>query len=88
MDSTSSEIESKKKLVMKLCICQGCPTYVSCGELGFCFQTVGKSKCIKRDVECICKNCQATKKFGLQNVFYCRKGSEKTMTGGKNFSFQ
>lgn len=88
MQELSKEAEEKRKLVLNLCICRGCSSYISCGELGFCFQTIGKSKCIKREIECECPHCPITKKSKLKNIYYCTRGSEKNQTGGKNFTFQ
>jgi len=73
-------MEEKKKMVLKLCVCSKCPSWVECGEKGgFCF--VGKSKCIKEEKGCICGSCPVTAKMGLKHGYYCTRGSEKEQSG-------
>ncbi|NYT06533.1 MAG: DUF2769 domain-containing protein [Methanomicrobiales archaeon] len=61
------------------CICPQCPTYKECQapakEAVFC--TIGKSGCITKEVKCICSTCPFAAEFGLKNMFYCTRGSEK-----------
>ena len=59
------------------CICKSCPSYKDCGELAFCFEKVGKSKCIKEESGCICPDCPVQEKMGFSHVFYCTRGSDK-----------
>ena len=86
---TPEQIEEKKKEIMAMCTCAGCPSYKDCSqeggeaELGFCFPTIGKSKCITEEKECICKECPATAKMGLKNLYYCTRGSEKEQLAAK-----
>lgn len=76
------EMEEKKKMVLGMCVCKTCPSYVKCGEKGaFCFPTIGKSKCIKEEKGCLCGGCPVTKKMGLKHGYYCIKGSEKEQSG-------
>jgi hypothetical protein len=65
------------------CICGSCPSYLDCSkkakgkkELGFCFETVGKSKCIKDQKGCICGACPVKQQRGFKNFYFCIKGSE------------
>ena len=81
------EMEEKKKMVMEMCICAGCPSYKDCSlhggenELGFCFPAVGKSGCINEEAGCTCGGCPVTEKMGLKNIYFCTKGSEKDQSG-------
>jgi hypothetical protein len=82
MEIDPKEIEEKKKMVLSMCICKTCPTWIECDEKGgFCFPTIGKSKCIKEEKGCICGACPITKKMGLKHGYYCIKGSEKEQSG-------
>jgi hypothetical protein len=60
----------------EMCICGNCPSYVDCGELAFCIESVGKSKCINKEKGCICGGCPVHKILGLKHMFYCTRGSE------------
>lgn len=72
------EMEEKKKMVLEMCICKTCPSFVECGEQGgFCFPTIGKSDCIKEEKGCICGTCPVYSKMELKNMYYCTRGSEK-----------
>lgn len=63
--------------VRRLCICESCPSYdASCREKGFCYPTIGKSKCIKKEKGCICPGCPVQESMGYGNVFYCTRGSD------------
>lgn len=76
-------MEEKKKQMISLCICPGCPSYKICTDLGipkellFCFESVGRSKCITKGRGCICRGCPVTKQLGLKNMYFCLHGSEK-----------
>ncbi len=65
------------KEVVKMCICENCPSFKDCGkkEKGFCFNEPTK-KCIKETNGCICGGCPVSSKFGLENVYYCIRGTE------------
>jgi hypothetical protein len=40
MALTPEELEKKKQMVLSMCICAGCPSWIECGEEGgFCFPT-------------------------------------------------
>ncbi len=60
------------------CICPQCPNYKECNveenELAFC--TTGKSVCITKEKQCICPTCPLAAELGLNNTFYCTRGSE------------
>jgi hypothetical protein len=77
------EMEQKKQMVLQMCTCEGCPSYKDCSqeggekEKGFCFPTIGKSKCITEEKGCICGSCPVTAKMGLKHGYYCTRGSEK-----------
>lgn len=78
-----AEMEENRNMVLSMCICRSCPSWVECKENGgFCFPTIGKSKCIKEEKGCVCGGCPVTKKMKLKHVYYCTKGSEKGQTGG------
>ena len=75
---TPEQIKEKEDMVVSMCICKNCPTYKECGEKGgFCFFSIGKSRCITEEKGCICPTCPVTKQMGLKNTFYCTRGSEK-----------
>jgi len=41
MEITPEEMAEKKKMVISMCICRGCPSFVECDEeIGFCFPTL------------------------------------------------
>lgn len=76
------EMEQKKQMVLSMCICGSCPSWVACDEKGgFCFPTIGKSNCITEENGCICGGCPVTEKMGLKNMYFCTKGSEKEQLG-------
>ena len=67
--------------VVKLCICRACSSFVNCNEkIGYCYSSIGKSKCIIKAKGCICGGCPVRDKMGLKNMYYCIKGSEKEQT--------
>ena len=75
------EMEEKKQMVIKLCTCSNCPSWVECDEKGgFCFPTIGESKCILEEKGCICGGCPIYEKMKLSHMYYCTKGSEKTQS--------
>lgn len=70
-------------MLNKYCICKGCPSYVDCGEsIGYCFVTIGKSKCIEDEMACICKGCPVYPMMGLTEWYFCTRDSEKVQKGG------
>lgn len=83
MQMTPEQMEEKKKMVLSMCTCRGCPSYVDCQEdIGYCFPGIGKSKCIKDEKGCICADCPVTTKMGLKHGYYCTRGSEMEQKGG------
>ena len=64
--------EAKEK-----CNCPACPSYVNCKEHAFCFEQIGKSRCIKEEKGCLCPACPVQDKQKFKHVFYCIRGSEK-----------
>lgn len=68
--------------ILKLCICEGCPSYVDCSQQGstrekaFCL-IMGKSKCISKEKGCICGACPVKSKMKLKNLYFCTKGREE-----------
>lgn len=58
----------------KLCVCEGCPSYVNCGELSYCHPTIGKSKCIKEEKGCICMSCPVSQKLAFKHGYFCTRG--------------
>jgi hypothetical protein len=78
MEMSAEEMEKKKEMVLRECICSSCPTWVECGEKGgFCFPTIGKSSCIEEQRGCVCGGCPVYAELNLGNEYYCIKGSEK-----------
>ncbi len=75
-------MEEKMKMVLDLCVCSNCPSWVDCGEKGgFCFPSIGKSQCIVEEKGCICGECPVTEKKGLKHMYYCTRGSEMEQSG-------
>jgi len=71
-----------KKEFIKLCICEGCPSYVECGgERAFCHTDIGDSRCIKAEKGCVCPGCPVLEKMGFKHIYYCMRGSEKEQLG-------
>jgi hypothetical protein len=82
MVMSPEEMEKRKQMVLGLCTCPGCPSWVECGEEGgFCLQTIGKSSCIEEEKGCICPGCPVTEKMGLNHDYFCTRGSEKEQSG-------
>jgi len=82
MEMDPQHMEERKKMVLGMCICKSCPTYVECGEAGgYCFPLIGKSGCIKEEKQCTCGKCPVYSKMDLKNMFYCTRGSEKEQKG-------
>jgi len=73
----------EKSKILKLCICEGCPSYVDCStpsqakEIAFCISSVGKSACITKENGCLCEACPVKSKMKLKNIYFCTKGSEE-----------
>ena len=44
---------------------------------GFCFETIGKSKCISEENECICMACPVASRLGFEYTYYCTRDSAK-----------
>ncbi|MDD2438763.1 MAG: DUF2769 domain-containing protein [Methanosarcinaceae archaeon] len=74
----SEWVKEQEEMVLSLCICQECPSWVECGEKGgYCFGTIGKSECIFEEKGCICLGCPVADKSGLEFMYYCTQGSAK-----------
>ncbi|MFZ2456409.1 MAG: DUF2769 domain-containing protein [Candidatus Altiarchaeia archaeon] len=69
--------EMDEKTAKGSCICPSCPSYADCGEKAFCFPSVGKSKCIKKEQGCICPACPVQQSMDYTKVLYCTRGSVK-----------
>ncbi|TKJ30811.1 MAG: hypothetical protein CEE40_03885 [Chloroflexi bacterium B3_Chlor] len=79
---TAEQLQQRKKIVLELCICPGCPSWVECGEEGgFCHPTIGKSGCIQEESGCSYPSCPVTEKMKLNHDYYCTRGSEKEQSG-------
>jgi len=82
-EMSEMKVEDRIKEVAKkkeICICNGCLTYNQCArdnkELLYC--SLGKSSaCITKEIGCICPSCPITEQMGLENEFFCTRGSEK-----------
>jgi hypothetical protein len=71
-------IKEKEEIVTFMCLCPECSSWVECEEKGgFCFETLGKSKCISEEKECICTACPVPGRLGFEYSYYCTRGSEK-----------
>jgi hypothetical protein len=82
MQMSPEEMEETEAMVLDLCICPTCPTWVACGEKGgFCFPTISTSSCIREEKGCICGGCPVFEKMGLKHIYFCTKGSEKEQYG-------
>jgi hypothetical protein len=78
MEMSPEEMEQKKQMVLSMCICCKCPSWVECGEPGgFCFPSIGRSTCISDEKGCTCGGCPVTEKMDLMFMYYCTKGSAK-----------
>jgi hypothetical protein len=78
----SEELDHDQRLVLTLCICSSCPSWVECGEKGgYCAPGVGRSKKIRKERGCICGGCPVAEKFGLVRDYFCTRGSEKEQMG-------
>lgn len=76
-----NEMEEKKEMVLSMCICPSCPSWVECDEDGgFCFVTIGKSECISEEKGCVCGQCPVTEELGLTHEFYCTRGSDEAQS--------
>jgi len=81
-EMTPEQMEESKKMVVDACVCKTCPTYLDCSEaIGYCFPSIGRSKCIKEEKGCICGGCPITEKMGLKHSYYSTRGSEKEQSG-------
>jgi hypothetical protein len=87
-ETSPDQTEDKKEMVVRMCICEGCPSYKDCStegavkELGFCYPEVGKSRCIAEEKGCTCASCPVFTQMQLKNLYYCTKGSEKDQAEG------
>jgi len=71
-------IAEQEEIVTFMCMCPECASWVECEEKGgFCFETVGKSKCISEEKECICIACPVPRSLGFEYTHYCTRGSAK-----------
>ena len=78
MKNSKKESIDKKQMIIDLCICKKCPSWIECNELGgFCSPLIGKSKCILNKNGCICGGCPVYEKMNLSHMYYCIRGSEK-----------
>lgn len=76
------ELEQSKQMVLGMCMCQGCPSWVSCGEdVGYCHVLVDKSSCIENEAGCICRGCPVYGQMGLTQLYFCIRGSESSQRG-------
>jgi hypothetical protein len=83
MEGVPEDMEQRKQMILSMCTCKGCPSWLECGEKGgFCFVMIGKSACITEDVGCICGGCPVYPKLGLEHLHFCIRDSEKVQKGG------
>lgn len=78
MEMDEKDMEEKKNMILNMCICRKCPSWIECNEKGgYCFSIIKKSKCITKENGCICSGCPVTANMGLKHIYFCTKGSEK-----------
>jgi hypothetical protein len=78
MTMSAEQMEHRKHMVLELCTCPGCPSWVECGEDGgSCHPTIGRSGCIEEESGCICPSCPVTEKMNPNHDWCCTRGSEK-----------
>jgi len=79
---TPEYTQQDQRLVLTLCICSSCPSWVECGERGgYCSANIGRSRKIKKERGCICGGCPVAEKMGLVRDYFCTRGSEKKQMG-------
>lgn len=77
-----SKPDARQEDNIRMCVCEGCPSYVDCGgqggakEKAFCLAFVGMSKCITREKGCLCGACPVKQSLNLRDFYFCTKGSE------------
>lgn len=72
-------IAEQEQMITLMCLCPECPSWVECGEKGgFCFETIEKSSCISEEYGCLCPTCPVASSLGLENMYYCIRGSKST----------
>lgn len=82
MEMSPEEMEQKKQMVLSMCTCKNCPSYLESDEpVGYCFVMIGKSKNITEEKGCICGGCPIYEKMELKNTYYCTRDSEKVQSG-------
>ncbi len=75
-------MEKRKQLVLSMCTCKDCPTWVEGAEpIGFCFPAIGKNPKITEEKGCICPACPVFKEMSLTKDYYCMRGSEMEQLG-------
>lgn len=59
----------------QMCICANCPSYpVACkGEILYCSDSIGKSRCDILAAGCICPSCPVFFKYSLTGIYFCDK---------------
>ncbi len=64
------------------CICESCPSFVSCAEkLAYCMPEGGKSRCIKVEAGCLCPGCPVQSEMDFQDLYYCLRGTAAEIGG-------
>jgi hypothetical protein len=82
MEMSPEEMEKRKQMVLSMCICKSCPTFVEGAEpIGYCFATIGKNPKITAEKGCICPTCPVFSNMSLTKDYYCIKGSEPEQRG-------
>jgi len=75
------EYKKRQDYVIKNCKCKTCPTYVA-GDAptGYCYPTIGTSKKIQWEKDCICESCPVYKEYELNLTHYCTRCSQFCQT--------
>jgi hypothetical protein len=82
MEMSPEEMEKRKQMVLSMCICKSCPTFVEGAmPIGYCLTTIGKNPKITEEKGCICPTCPVFSEMSLTKDYYCIKGSEKEQKG-------
>ncbi|AKB24994.1 hypothetical protein MSMTP_1525 [Methanosarcina sp. MTP4] len=64
------ELKKREEMVISMCICPSCPSWVECGEKGgYCFETISKRGGISEENGCICLGFPVANKLRLDYMY-------------------
>ena len=64
---------------IKLCLCEGCPTFKKSKFSSNFFCGKGKAKESAKTGGCLCANCDVFKKYMLDQLYYCVLGKSSDL---------